>query len=360
MMEPPRGAGCYSGGLEFWDNILNRILRRWGEFDLVDLMTPVAHPAVVQFGVGAACAGVGVLARMGLDALWPGAGPYSLVYAVALAATLFGRLLAGLAAHALMFAFLIYYITPTQHSFVFASEADFQRAVVNAGVCWFVIGFAERFRLAVRRAAQQRDQEILARDLLLQEVDHRMKNNFAMVASLLDIQARAETTPEAREALQVAAARVHSFAAAHRSLYGEGADIRTVDMRDYLSNLTAELGKALFLSDRVQLTFFADPLALPRDVAVSAGIVLNEVVTNAAKHAFPDGEPGTIDVRFERTETGWRLSATDNGRGFTPTGEERGLGSRLIRAFAAKAGAQLRIERPERGTRVLLETPGPA
>jgi two-component sensor histidine kinase len=273
-------------------------------------------------------------------------------------ATLFARWRAGLITLLLTFFYSWYALLPNENSFVLANPADGPRLIVVAVTTLLTLALADLFRAAVRRAALERQHELENRDLLLREIDHRMKNNFAIVASLLELQKRQEKSEEARNALAAASARVQSFSSAHRSLYSDGADIHSVDMRDYLKTLIEYLAEALFLTGRVNVRFKAESMAMPRDQAVSVGLVLNEVVTNAAKHAFVDNETGEIVIDFSNTPQGWRLEVSDNGRGISeaPAPGGGGLGSRLITAFAQKAGAEVIVERPIVGARIIVRS----
>jgi two-component sensor histidine kinase len=95
---------------------------------------------------------------------------------------------------------------------------------------------------------------------------------------------------------------------------------------------------------------------MPRSRAIAVALVTNELVTNAVKHAFPDGREGVIDVRFQRTETGWALSVRDDGVGLSLTPPKSGLGTSLLEEFARQAGGALSMEK-DGGTLVRLVLP---
>ena len=204
----------------------------------------------------------------------------------------------------------------------------------------------------------ERDREIADRDLFLEEFDHRVKNNFAIVAGLLDMQRRRATDPATNDALGIAAARVDSIARAHRHLY-RGGQPGLVEMQDYLGDLCAALEEALLLRGGFKLECEITPAAVERDRAVSIGLVINELVTNAAKHAFTGRESGTIVVRLDKRGDGMTVSVADDGIGvpdvpLTPEAGN-GLGTRLIAAFARQAGGTLHTDSDRTGTRVTLQ-----
>ncbi|WP_375267717.1 sensor histidine kinase [Phenylobacterium sp.] len=334
---------------------LREWLLRFGEIDVVEAWRRRLPPLLVELLFGLSCT-VGMIAvRLAIDVVAPTAGPFSLIYPAVLISTLFGRWRAGLTTFVTAFLFAWYFVLPDPHSFRFAVAGDAARTVVNACSALVILLFAEVFRGAVRRAASQRDAEIALRDLLLREIDHRMKNNFMIVGSLLELQRRRQPSEEAREALAAAAARIHSFTAAHQALYEDGGRLHDVAMGEYLRTLTRNIVDALFLPERIELRLDADDIMLPRDKAVSIGLVLNEAVTNAAKHAFGPDERGAITVAFHAEGADWRLCVADDGRGGAPPpATSTGLGSSLIVAFAERAGAQVVTERLDRGTRVVL------
>jgi two-component sensor histidine kinase len=223
------------------------------------------------------------------------------------------------------------------------------------------VALAETFRRAVHRATRERDREIADRDLMLSEFEHRVKNNFQIVASMLDIQRRRVSDPAASEALGAAMMRVDSIARAHRHLYRDG-QASEVNVSDYLEDLCNALSDALLLRGGVTLSCDADAAPIQRDHAVSIGLIVNELVTNAAKHAFAGRETGTIRVSWKRKpEGGWRLIVADDGAGLPPGRRPKrtdgGLGQRLVEAFAKQAGGTLTTASDAGGTRVTMDVP---
>ncbi|AJP73794.1 sensor histidine kinase [Sphingomonas hengshuiensis] len=130
-----------------------------------------------------------------------------------------------------------------------------------------------------------------------------------------------------------------------------------VDIAAYLHELCAALAEALFLRGAIALNCDAEPATMPRDRAVTLGLIVNELVTNAAKHAFTDRETGTITVRFVSAEPGWRLIVADNGTGIPAERAPRpgsGLGQRLIDGFARQAGGTIDTRSGPKGTTVTV------
>ena len=192
-------------------------------------------------------------------------------------------------------------------------------------------------------------------EALLGEVNHRVANSLQLVAAMVRLQSTA-VDGVAREALADTQRRIEAIAQVHRRLYTDG-DVENVDMRDYLGALVAELGDTWSSeAARRDLTFAADPVRLPTDRAVSLGVIVTELVTNACKYAYPAGG-GEVRVTLRHEgDDAFRLSVEDDGcgmvAGVAPQGT--GLGTRLIRAMAQSLRSTLDYDPGHTGTRVTL------
>lgn len=174
---------------------------------------------------------------------------------------------------------------------------------------------------------------------LLDELNHRVKNNLAIVASLLTLQGRT-APPQVREHLEAAVARIHAIADLHADLYS-GARREHVAMDQYLRDLAARLAQSL-ATDRVRLLVEADQIVVKLDLAVQLGLVVNELVTNAIKHAYPEPEVGVVTIRLTHTDNELVLIVSDTGRGLPTHGQgRRGLGSRVVSSFVQQCGGTL-------------------
>lgn len=333
---------------------------RLGELDLPDRIAPNGRGIwAVQVAFALLVTGAGLALRMLIDSVAPAAGPFALGFPAVLIATLFARWQAGVITGVLTLLYNWYFVLPASGSFAFENQTDAARLVLAALNYTAVLVIAELFRAAVRRAAAERDRQLADRDLFLEEFDHRVKNNFTLVASLLDMQRR-RAEGETAEALSAALARVESIARAHRHLYRGGTTSPgEVDMAAYLNELCSALSEALFLRGAITLDCRSDHAAIPRDRAVSIGLVVNELVTNAAKHAFAGRDAGRIEVCFEAASPGWRLVVSDNGNGMQAGAKPRsskdgGLGHRLVEAFARQAHGTVATQSGKDGTVVTV------
>jgi two-component sensor histidine kinase len=179
---------------------------------------------------------------------------------------------------------------------------------------------------------------------LFDELNHRVKNNLAMVSSMLALQARMGDDGRVREHLAKAVDRIQAIADVHGSLYRTSRK-DDVDFAAYLQDLCTRLGSSLVDGDRIRIQVSAAPAALALDRAVALGVVVNELVTNAAKHAFPAPAEGLIEVTLAQAPPGLTLCVADNGQGLPADLPSGGLGMRLVRSLVQQIGATLEIER---------------
>ncbi len=194
-----------------------------------------------------------------------------------------------------------------------------------------------------------------AKTLLLEELAHRTKNDLQTVASLLSLQARAQ--PETRAALEGAAVRVLTIAKLHNRLRADGHG-GVVNIRDYLQDLCHDLSQTYGELRPVVVRVDAEPAVLGTDVAGPLGLIVNELVTNAFKYAFPGTSGGTVAVSFRRSGAdGFALTVRDDGVGMT--GAKEGMGSRLVRMLVQQMDGTLQRADGAPGTSTSVRLPGP-
>ena len=186
------------------------------------------------------------------------------------------------------------------------------------------------------------------KEVLLKEVHHRVKNNLQVISSLLSLQADELESPEVRSIFQDVTHRVRSIAMVHEKLY-RSRDLARVEFSEYAKDLLHYLWRAHGAeSMAIRLLLDLESVELPVGTAVPVGLILNELVSNALKHAFPGGAGGEVAVSFRRGEGGKAtLCVRDNGiglpAGFDPD-RSHSLGLRLVRLLAVQLRADLRME----------------
>ncbi|MBA2588036.1 MAG: sensor histidine kinase [Alphaproteobacteria bacterium] len=224
----------------------------------------------------------------------------------------------------------------------------------------------EAANAAIKQTKLKRDKEEAQRlvqegkeraELLLAEMNHRIANSLALVASLARMQASTVQDRGAQTALQEMQVRISAIAGVHRKLY-TSSDVRFVELGSYMHGLIGEISTAVDLNGRYHFRINVDDdLKISTDKAVSLGVIVTELVTNAVKYAYPDGG-GEINISIRSCGGDrCRLHVEDQGVGWTGEGavQGTGLGTKITRAVACSLQASVIYEPAERGTRAVLE-----
>ena len=192
------------------------------------------------------------------------------------------------------------------------------------------------------------------REVLLREVNHRVGNSLQIIASLLHLQANSATQEEVKAALTNAMGRVAAVAQVHRRLYTSH-DLKSVMLNQYLDALLEDLRRSAEGNRMSRLTLRAEPIEIDPDRAVAVGIIVNELVMNAVKYAYPDGA-GPIHVDLSPQGDDLELSITDDGVGLNAKSDPRstGMGQRIVSTMAAKLEASVERDPDHAGTRIVL------
>lgn len=216
-----------------------------------------------------------------------------------------------------------------------------------------------RLRREHARAEQELRRTNARLQSLLKEVNHRVANSLQLVSSFVAMQARELTDPAARAALDDTERRVAAIAQVHKRLYTADS-VESVDMSAYLGSLLDELGETWSTPAAPRrITLSADPLHLATDQAVALGVIVNELVTNACKYAYPPRQAGEVRVSLRASERGmFSLVVEDDGCGLPTTGSAQGtgLGSKLIGAMASSLRASVDYHDAAPGLRAVLTT----
>ncbi|MBN3959350.1 PAS domain S-box protein [Nostoc sp. NMS8] len=170
--------------------------------------------------------------------------------------------------------------------------------------------------LVQRQKAQVKLKAALAeKEVLLKEVHHRVKNNLQIVSSLLQLQSQTLKDPEVIKVLRESQNRIESISLIHKNLY-TSANIGQIDVADYIHNLAASLLISYEIwPNRIALETDIDPLSLNVDQAIACGLVINELISNALKHAFTDQQVGTISIALRNAGNNIEMTIRDNGIG---------------------------------------------
>lgn len=211
------------------------------------------------------------------------------------------------------------------------------------GNVYRVAGVAEDVT-ARRKAEEDIRASLREKEILLREVHHRVKNNLQLIVSLLNLQAAYADGAADRERFIESRNRVASMALAHEELYRAN-DLASVNVADYVERLARKLVQAS-VDAEVALALDLPPLYLPVSAAIPCGLILNELVTNAIKHAFPGRDAGRIAIAARREGRQVEVRVTDDGvglpEGFDPAGGAT-LGMQLVGSLVAQLGGRLEV-----------------
>lgn len=183
------------------------------------------------------------------------------------------------------------------------------------------------------------------KDVLIEEVHHRVKNNLQVITSLLGLQARTIKDPATRKKFEESRYRIQAMAILHQILY-ESSSLAEIDFADYIRRLVEHLVRSYGAASRIHTEVRLEALHCHRDVALPCGLIVNELLSNAFKYAFPGGKTGRIRVVLRRGSPGKvRLMVRDNGVGLPPGFDWENsptLGLRLVRTLARQIDAEVK------------------
>jgi two-component sensor histidine kinase len=214
----------------------------------------------------------------------------------------------------------------------------------------------------LQRARDHAEQEVReARDraeILLHEVNHRVANSLSLVAALVTMQAKAVADPAARSALEETHTRIAAIAGVHRCLYTSD-DVRSVKISDYLTSLVHDLEVTLMKEGHAATARLqAEHIEIGTDKAVSLGMIVTELVTNAFKYAYPNNQGGEIRVSLQKTDADrMKLTVQDDGVGWNGLGpiQGTGIGTRIVTALARNLGSAVTYASSGAGCEATLE-----
>ncbi len=204
------------------------------------------------------------------------------------------------------------------------------------------------------------EESLTEKEVLLKEIHHRVKNNLQIILSLLNLQSRKLTDKQSLESFQVAKNRVHSLALVHERLY-QSQDFVNIDFREYIISVVQHLFYSYEITGKIELDVNVTDIQLDIDNAIPCGLLINELVTNSLKHAFPAGRKGKIQISLKADSFGTKeLVVSDDGVGFSlDLDHEKSdtLGMNLIRVLTRQLNGSFDIENVE-GTRFVCNFTG--
>jgi two-component sensor histidine kinase len=216
-----------------------------------------------------------------------------------------------------------------------------------------------RLSSALSRMSDKIHDLVEQKSFLLRELQHRVMNSLALLSSVLEMQKRYVRNPTAREHLSRARDRVVAMGTVYRYLYQANASDH-IEFSSFLKLICEESQNAYAGAHKPVISVEVEPLQLSSSHAISLAMLTHELITNALKHAYPEGEPGPIHVTLNRVKDRIELRVADEGRGLPEDfqiGQSDSLGMKVIASTATQLGGRLEVNRLARGTEFVIELP---
>ena len=315
-------------------------------------------PILVEVGIGLGLTVLLALARVVLVP-WTGeSAPYALVFVAVVGSALLGGWRSGLVA-LVAGQMLIWLFVLEPRGSLSLKPVDVAGLFLASLAQLVTLAILSLYQREVERAWSAREDQMGLVEKALKEIDHRTSNNYQTVIALILGQAKTAKDDGVRQALRQVADRIRAIANASRKLAVSSENLEQVRIAEHLQDLCEEVEKGLARSG-VHLECGFDDLMLGADESVCMSILVNELVTNALKHAFPDDRRGTITVSLKKSSDGLELRVEDDGVGMKASSRNwgTGLGTRLVGTFTKQLRARHEVASDAAGTRHLVRIPG--
>lgn len=295
--------------------------------------------------------------RVLLSGLAGDRAPYALNFLAVVLATLVAGWRSGLIALLLAQGLTWYILVPPTWSFAAPDPERLGGLMVSTlseGLILVIMGLYQR---EIDKRVAQGEQRMELLDHSLKEIDHRTRNNYATVLALVQLQAQRSPEAQVKAALQQVADRIQAIASASERLALRSGDIDRVRLNEHLSELIRQIERGI-AHEEIEIDCTVDEVTASVDKATSISIIVNELVTNAIKHAFNGEASGHVRVTGKAGEP-FELIVADDGHGIavSKTKDRTGLGTKLIESFVRQLGARHEVVSTDQGTTHRLVIP---
>ena len=205
-------------------------------------------------------------------------------------------------------------------------------------------------RQELEKTKRELEVQLEQKDILLKEVNHRVKNSLQIVSSILNMQVPYTQNIAAADAMRSASARVQAIAAVHERLY-TGSDVRVVALNTFLGDLCKDIGRASGCPEGIEVD--VGDIDVPTDMAIPFALIVNELVTNVIRHVGP---PCHVAICTD-SHGGLTISVSDTGQGPSEDTQQTGMGSRIVQVLTKQVGARVETKRSEDGYSVEMTIP---
>ncbi|MBA3447912.1 MAG: PAS domain-containing protein [Pseudaminobacter sp.] len=213
----------------------------------------------------------------------------------------------------------------------------------------------ERLEAQVLERTRALSDAVEQKTVLLHEVDHRVKNNLQLISSLILLQVRRIPDPEIQRSLRAMLERISALSIVHRRLY-QAEDIARFDVAEFIRDISSDLVGATGRDD-IRIDLDLKPMVLSAAKAAPIALMLNEVLTNALKHAFPEERSGRIRILTKRLDNHFLMEIEDDGVGTDTSRNGEGFGMNVVNLLSRQLGAQVKRDTVNPGTLVRVTLP---
>lgn len=331
---------------------MKRILRSRLPERFAGRFPPLLVEAVVGIGFAAAL----TLARIPFFPLIGDRAPFALVYVATVMATVLAGWRSGILA-LIAGQLLAWQLVVDPSSYAERSAQYVESFIISTLSQLFIWAIVVLYQREVDRAWSKREKQVDLLHQALAEIDHRTSNNYQTVLALVLAQAK-RADPAVRDALVQVADRIKAIALASKQLAINSDSLEQVRVTHHLGELCKQIRQGLARPE-VDVHCHFDDVSIDAEKAIAMSILVNELVTNALKHAFPDNRAGEIRISLTRSPIGVTLDVSDDGVGMKGSARTRGtgLGTRLVDTFVKQLGAKYEVVTGERGTKHLIHLP---
>ena len=311
---------------------------------------------LVELAVGSSVAVVALIARLALVPMLGERAPYALIFFAVVIAAVIAGWRSGLVALIVGQALTWYAIVAPRSTM--AEGQAFGALLFSTASQLLILAVIHFYQREVARASAEQEREMDLLGEALREIDHRTRNNYQTVVAVILLQSQRATLPEVKQALQDAADRVKAVSLASDQLALRSEDLGTVRLGDHLRELCDQIRRGMS-RDGVQVHCDVADVTASAEKAIFISIIVNELVTNALKHAFRDRPEGLIKVSSKESSNGITIVIEDNGAGLEPkrAGGRGGLGTRLVERFISQIGAVHEVTSSPSGTVHMILVP---
>jgi two-component sensor histidine kinase len=314
-------------------------------------------PALVEIAIGLVVPAIMIALRIPFSGFVGDRAPYAFMFISAALATVLAGWRSGVLAVIVGQVLTWYFIVEPTWSFALPSP-QIRGALIIATISQLVtVLVIALYQWEVDKGTREREARMALLDEALKEIDHRTRNNYQTVLAMIDLQARRSSDRAAAAALGQISDRIQAIANASQALSLHSAGLDAVRLDEHLCGLVKQIERGLS-RENIEVECEIDDVTASSDTATSISIIVNELLTNAIKHAFNGERPGRVRV-IGKTGRAFELIVADDGKGMSATRRagHNGLGTRLVESFARQLSAKHEVVSSDKGTTHRLVIP---